>query len=321
MRRFWLILSLFAVLALIVWGKEDRGVSITRDELERMGYELNDIAADLRGYGKEYGYPSNDEGLAALWSKKRKGYYTQELSPFFAKAADNEKFDPLSVQHYGSDWPLICFLPTHEGLEDPFGLPVGYENRLKDKAGRYRSSPLNEVLVGKDTSWLLAPVATRGRKLQWWRKVDEGIYIYSFAGRNRWQKVMEASRTQMMGFFVISLFLLFFIYKWQKAPKVVQVDSKAVQAQGYMRTVNWILGSLLFVTGLVTIPDFRMCYSISLWGRRYKPEAAKEYVTMIDDFQKCGVLKKETAEKLRRAASEEAFEKRYMKRRENSAQR
>ena len=316
MRTFWLILTLFGVLALFVWLKADRGTGIVQSELYQMGLDLDTISYELKGHLRDYGsYPSNELGVKALWIKPPKAVHTQYFSQALQTFAKDTKGNPLTISRHQSAWPLNCFLPFAEGLEDPFGVPLGYENRTTSNGLKFKASPLNAVIGEGKGSWILDSAAGMGKNIDWWRKVDEGIYIYSLAGRAKWQRLMATTRTKLIGLFVIGLIILVLAYKWQKSPKVVQVDSKAQQAQGYLKTVNWIMGSLLVVTGFVSIPDFRTCYRVLIWGRHHDPLTAKTYVEMVEGFEKRGVLKAETAAKLKKAATFEEFEKRREERR------
>ena len=311
MRTFWLILTLFGVLLLFVWLKIDRSTGIVQEELYQLGQDLDTISCELKGHLRDYGsYPSNDIGVKAFWLKPPKTVHTQYFSQALQNFNKDTKGNPLSISRHNSSWPLSCFLPFHEGLEDPFGVPLGYENRKGSNGLKFKTSPLNEVIGQGKGSWILDTAASLGKNIHWWRKVDEDVYIYSLAGRAKWQRLMAATKTRLIGLFVIGLITLILAYKWQKSPKVVQVDSKAQQAQGYLRTVNWIMGSLLVVTGLVAIPDFRTCYRVLIWGRHHDPLSAKTYVEMVEGFEKRGVLKAETAAKLKKAANLDEFEKR-----------
>ena len=311
MRTFWLILTLFGVLALFVWLRVERSTAIVQSELYQMGLDLDTISSELKGHFLDYGsYPPTELGVRALWLRPPKSVHTQYFSQALQHFAKDTKGNPLSISRHKSGWPLSCFLPFDEGLEDPFGVPLGYENRKACNRLKFKASPLNEVIGQGKGSWILGNAAGLGKNIDWWRKVDEDIYIYSLAGRAKWQRLMAATKTRLIGLLIIGLITLILAYKWQKSPKVVQVDSKAQQAQGYLNTVNWMLGSLLVVTGLVAIPDFRTCYRVLIWGRHHDPLCAKTYVEMVEGFEKRGVLKAETAAKLKKAATLEEFEKR-----------
>ena len=319
MRTFWSILTLFGLLAMFVWLKHDHGASIAPAELAKMGEELDAVSSELKGHSLDFGrYPSNDEGVGALWLKPPQNARTKEFSKALQVLVHQKNSSPLKVSRFDKDWPFHCFLPTHDGLEDPHGIPLGYENRKGFNASKFKPSPLNDVLAEDKTSWILVPVASLGKRLEWWRKVDDDIYIYSLAGRAKWLKVMAATKQKLIGFLFISVVTLLLAYMWHRAPKIILVDSKTQQTQGYIRTVNWVMGSLLIVTGLVSIPDFSTCYQTMHWWRRHEPNSARAYVEMVDGFHARGVIRTETAQKLKKAASRDDFHRREEMRRKLS---
>jgi hypothetical protein len=172
----------------------------------------------------------------------------------------------------------------------------------------FSASPLP---VGLNSARWFPSIPEWSSDLQWWRKVDEGIFIFSYAAKSRWEYTRKFAVIEQQGSLVILVLFFFFGRLYLGRRRAEAQNPKATMAQAAFKTVTWFVSGFLMLVGFTSMSSFSTCYMYSPWGYGRDPEKSEEYVSLIESFAKEGVIKPETACKLKKVLSKDAQKERW----------
>jgi type II secretory pathway pseudopilin PulG len=184
-----------------------------------------------------------------------------------------------------------------EGLDALVTDPDDQMGVLKVLRGYYRVPIMYENRRGLAIKKFAFSLATDNTDQTWCTAVDEGIYIYSLSARSAFHRFKKAITIKQTGYLILSTAGLFcfimFCHTFFKKPRIT--GSGPAFSNFLQRLLGYgLLGGMLFSI----LPHMMTCYRPRVFYD--DPKTIEIHEDLLDKFVSEGVIKKETAEKLKK---------------------
>ena len=291
-RHYGLIAAwMFAISLFFFWLSGDYSNCGSRLTAYNESFAL--IAKELRAFALRVGrYPSTDEGFTPLLkSPDISKEFDVSVRRTLASTTPSEELVYVLSPFYKYNHVVVDAELTT--LVDTFDVPLCYENRQGKTASKAAFATENEELIH---SWL--GVLDDGKAPKWWCKVDEGIFIYSLGSKRMYENGKHGQLLSRIGWFFLALVPLFLVLR----AKARKESCSGVRNKIIDRIAAFFKWLLIGIAVLV--------YGVSISVTCYIGGPARigstsglrdEHDELLDTFVSKGLVKAETAEKLKMA--------------------